>query len=57
MATLSTDLTETSDKPWGRSRVLTVLLAVTFALILAKAVGILPEWLNRIPEATIPPTA
>ncbi|CUK20421.1 Glycine betaine transport system permease protein OpuAB [Ruegeria denitrificans] len=57
MVTLSTDLTETSDKPWGRSRVLTALLAVAFALILAKAVGILPEWLNRIPEAAIPPTA
>ncbi|WP_170553564.1 ABC transporter permease [Ruegeria atlantica] len=57
MATLSTDLTETSDKPWGRTRVLTALLAVAFALILAKAAGILPEWLNRIPEAAIPPTA
>ncbi|WP_170414612.1 ABC transporter permease [Ruegeria arenilitoris] len=57
MATLSTDLTETSDKPWGRTRVLTALLVVAFALILAKAAGILPEWLNRIPEAAIPPTA
>ena len=57
MATLSTDLPDTPDTAWSRARVLTKLLVAAFALILAKAVGILPEWLNRIPDAAIPPTA
>ena len=57
MATLSTEIPDTSSKTWTRGRVLTVLLATAFALILAKGVGILPDWLNRIPETMIPPTA
>lgn len=57
MATLSTELPDTADSVWARTRVLTALLITAFALILAKAIGILPEWLNRIPEAAIPPTA
>ncbi|WP_281995956.1 ABC transporter permease [Ruegeria faecimaris] len=57
MAALSTEVPDTSDGTWGKTRVLTTLLAAAFVLIVAKAFGVLPEWLNRIPEAAIPPTA
>lgn len=57
MATLSTEVPDASAKPSGQLRVLTTLLAAAAALILAKAFGVLPEWLNRIPEWAIPPTA
>ena len=38
-------------------RLLWALLGTALVLILAHALGILPPWLHRIPEALIPPTA
>ncbi|MEL7116765.1 MAG: ABC transporter permease subunit [Pseudomonadota bacterium] len=40
-----------------RVPVLWVILGAAAILMLAKAVGLLPEWLNRLPETAIPPTA
>jgi len=39
------------------TRVLWSMLSLAFALCLFKAIGILPEFLNRLPDAWIPPTA
>ncbi len=40
-----------------RDPVLLALLGTAFVIIAAHALGILPPWLQRIPEAMIPPTA
>ena len=40
-----------------RDPVLLALLGTAFAFILFHAIGFLPPWLHRIPEAFIPPTA
>ena len=37
--------------------VLLGLLGVAFVIIIAHAIGILPPWLHRLPEALVPPTA
>ena len=37
--------------------VLLGLLGVAFVIIIAHAIGILPSWLHRLPEALVPPTA
>ena len=41
----------------GRDKVLWGLLIVAVVLVLAKALGILPEWINRLPDTIIPPAA
>ncbi|MEO1308836.1 MAG: glycine/betaine ABC transporter permease, partial [Pseudomonadota bacterium] len=37
--------------------VLWMLVAAAVALMLAKALGVLPDWLDRLPDAWIPPAA
>lgn len=46
-----------TDTPAARDKLLWGLVAIAALLVLMKAFGALPEWLNRIPEAVIPPTA
>ena len=41
----------------GRAPVLSALIGMATVLMLAHAIGVLPPWLQRIPEAMIPPTA
>lgn len=40
-----------------RDKVLWGLLIAAVVLVLAKAFGVLPEWINRLPDAVIPPSA
>ena len=47
---------DTGSRP-VRDQVLWLLLGVALALILGRAVGVLPDWLIRIPEAWVPPFA
>ena len=49
------DMTESEKRP--RDKILIGLLGAVLVLILAYALGGLPAWLHRIPEAAIPPTA
>ena len=41
----------------GKAPVLSALIGMATVLMLAHAIGVLPPWLQRIPEAMIPPTA
>ena len=40
-----------------RTRILWGLVAVAFVIAILKALGVLPAWLDRLPESWIPPTA
>lgn len=53
----ATILTQEGTERRPRDKILISLLSVVLLLILAHALGILPAWLHRIPEAAIPPTA
>ena len=56
--TISYSSTESeADKMFGQDRTIVGLLLLAAILILAHAFGILPEWLQRIPDILIPPTA
>jgi len=57
MALASADMTSTSGEDGTRDRILWILLGGALALILGKAFGILPDWLVRLPDWMIPPTA
>jgi len=41
----------------ARSTILWALIATALIFILARALGVLPDWLHRLPESAIPPTA
>ncbi len=51
------DIGVTSETGAKRDPVLLALLCTALVIIAAHALGILPPWLHRIPEALIPPTA
>ena len=57
MTAAVTDIAFDAEEPGLTDRVLWVLLGTALALILGRAFGILPEWLIRLPEWMIPPTA
>lgn len=57
MAILSTDIPASEGARQSRDRVLWVLLSTAAVIMLLKALGLLPGWMNRLPESWIPPTA
>ena len=57
MAVVATDIGIEPEESGLKNRVLWILLGTALALILGRAFGILPEWLIRLPEWMIPPTA
>ena len=57
MAVTATELPQTDGEKGEWNTVLWTLLGCAALLVLMKAVGVLPAWLNRLPETVIPPTA
>ncbi len=57
MASVSTDTPNKQHGQVSKRTVLWTLLGAAALIILARAFGVLPEWLHRIPEGAIPPTA
>ena len=55
--TAATDVGYVHDAKKPRDRLLWTLLITAFLLIAAHALGVLPQWLVRLPESAIPPTA
>ena len=57
MALISADIVRAGPQTPVRTQVLLALLTSALLLCVLKAVGVLPDWLNHLPETWIPPTA